>query len=142
MRAFSVFGASLVALAVGLCGQSAAMPQAPVSQAADGLVVQVAVDCHGDVRRHFLPQYDRRVWHRHRQSNCRVVLVDPPQEDPYDGRRDCHREVERHYLPEYGARVTHRHVGPNCRVKVYRQYDGGSSRQNCIRIGVVQFCEQ
>ena len=72
-----------------------------------------------------------RVWHRHRQSNCRVVLVDPPEEEiSTTAAGIAIAKCERHYLPEYGAprHRTDMSAG-SCRVKVYRQYDGGGSRQ-------------
>ena len=114
------------------------MPQTPAVPG-DGLVTKVQVDCHADVRRHFLPEYGRRIWHRHRQSNCRVVLVDPEfEERPVD----CHRDVRRHYLPEYGRSIYHKHVGESCRVRVYNPYDDGrSGRRDCIRLGPVLVCE-
>ena len=94
--------------------------------------------CGGTIFR----EYDRRVWHRHRQSNCRVVIVDPPEDD-YDRPRDCHRDVRRHYLPQYGGEVTHKHIGDSCRVKMYRKYPaakvGGGGA--CIRLGIITYCE-
>lgn len=144
MKSIRMFGVAAVAMLVANSGQAAAAPGgAPPAASGGSLVVRVAVDCHADVRRHFLPEYDRRVWHRHRQSNCRVVRADPPDDNDHDGgRRDCHRDVRSHFLPEYGGRVTHKHVGDSCRTRVYRQYPGGGSGRNCIQIGVVQFCEQ
>src|SRR5690606_34738571 len=86
MKSIGYVGAALLALGIGT-GTAAALPQAPVTEG-DGLVTRVQVDCHRDVRRHYLPEYGRRVWHRHRQSNCRVILADP---DFDDLPRDCHR---------------------------------------------------
>ncbi|MEP9389495.1 hypothetical protein [Mesorhizobium sp. KR9-304] len=131
--------AVLLALGV-MAGTAAAMPRTPTVEG-DGLVTKVQVDCHADVRRHYLPEYDRRVWHRHRQSNCRVVIVEP--EDEYDDRpRDCHRDVRRHYLPEYGRSVYHKHVGERCRIRVYNPHQGGgSNRPGCVKLGPLLLCE-
>ncbi len=116
------------------------MPQGPAPSPTNDLIIKVQEDCHADVRRHYLPQLDRRAWHRHRQSNCRVVLVEPEDDDDDDGPRDCHREVRRHYLPEYGERLAHRHVGNSCRIRIYRRDDDGDGR-NCVRFGALTFCE-
>ena len=137
MKSIRTVSAALLALSIGT-GTATAMPQTPAVQG-NGLVTKVQVDCHADVRRHYLPQYDRRVWHRHRQSNCRVILVDPEfEERPVD----CHRDVRRHYLPAYGRSVYHKHVGESCRVRVYNPYDDNrSGRGDCIRLGPVLVCE-
>jgi hypothetical protein len=138
MKSIKALGAALLALSFAT-GSAPAMPQAPVPDG-NGLVTNVQVDCHADVRRHYLPEYGRRVWHRHRQSNCRVVIID--REDDYDDRpRDCHRDVRRHYLPEYGRSVYHKHVGERCRIRVYYPYDNGGGGRNCIRLGIVTLCE-
>lgn len=136
MKAASI-ASVLFALSIGAGTAAAAPPQAEVE--GDGLVTKVQIDCHADMRRHFLPQYGERLWHRHRQSNCRIVLAEP-EDDDYD-RRDCHRDVRRHFLPEYGRRVYHKHVGSSCRIRIYNQRDGGGQGGNCIRIGVVTLCE-
>ncbi len=128
--------AALFALCIGT-GAAVAVPESPVSKA-DGLVTKVQVDCHADIRRHYLPEYDRRVWHRHRQSNCRIILADP---DFDEGPRDCHREVRRHYLPEYGRSLYHRHVGERCRIKIYDEYRGGQGGPSCVKFGPVTLCE-
>jgi len=136
MKSIGYVGAALLALGIGT-GTAAALPQAPVTEG-DGLVTRVQVDCHRDVRRHYLPEYGRRVWHRHRQSNCRVILADPD----FDNRpRECHREVRRHYLPEYGRSLYHKHVGEYCRVRVYHPRDDGYRGGNCMRIGPITVCE-
>jgi hypothetical protein len=137
MKAIGTISAALLALSIGT-GTAAAMPQPPAVES-DSLVTRVQIDCHPDMRRHYLPEYGRRVWHRHRQSNCRVILADP---DFSDGPRDCHRDVRRHYLPEYGRSVYHRHVGERCRVRVYNPYDDDRPRgRNCIKLGIVTLCE-
>jgi hypothetical protein len=138
MNLIRAAGAALLALSFAT-GSAPAMPQAPAPEG-NGLVTRVQIDCHQDVRRHYLPEYGRKVWHRHRQ-NCRVVIVD--REDDYDNRpRDCHRDVRRHYLPEYGRSVYHKHVGERCRIRIYNPYQGnGPSRPDCIRIGPVTLCE-
>ena len=139
MKSIRVLGAALLALSFS-AGSAPAMPQAPAPQG-NSLVTKVQVDCHQDVRRHYLAEYGRRVWHRHRQ-NCRVVVIDR-EEDGYDDRpRDCHRDVRRHYLPEYGRSVYHKHVGERCRIRAYNQHQGsGQGRPDCIRIGPVTLCE-
>jgi hypothetical protein len=144
MKAIRILGAAMLALGLTTTGQAGSMQVGPMPAAGgNSLVIKVAEDCHRDARRHFLPEYGRRIWHRHRGSRCRVVRVERPDEDDFDGgRRDCHRDVRSHYLPEYGGRVTHKHVGGSCRVRVYRQYDGGGSGRNCIQIGVVRLCEE
>jgi hypothetical protein len=140
MKLIQVLNAAVVALGVGM-GQAGAMPQTSAPADAGDLVIKVQEDCHETVRRHYLPRYDARVWHYHRQSNCRAVVTDPAEEDDYDMPRDCHREVRRHYVPEYGSQVTHRHVGANCRIREYQrsseEYEGGS----CVQIGPIQYCE-
>ena len=138
MKPIRTVSAALLALSV-VTGTAAAMPQTPAVEG-DGLVTKVQVDCHGDVRRHYLPEYGRRVWHRHRQSSCRVVIID--RDDDYDDRpRDCHRDVRSHYLPEYGRRVYHKHVGDSCRIRVYNRHQGGGSGQSCIKLGPITVCE-
>jgi hypothetical protein len=138
MKAIGTISAALLALTIGTGAAAAAMQQPPAMDG-DSLVTRVQIDCHPDVRRHYLPEYGRRVWHRHRQSNCRIILADP---DFDDGPRDCHRDVRRHYLPEYGRRVYHRHVGERCRIRVYDEYRGdGYGDRNCVQIGPVRLCE-
>jgi hypothetical protein len=139
MKTIRAVSAVLIALGIGMTGPASAMPQTPAAKG-DDLVTKVQVDCHQDVRRHYVPEYGRRVWHRHRQSNCRVVIVD--REDDYEDRpRDCHRDVRRHYLPEYGRSVYHKHVGERCRIRVYNPYQGsGPGRPDCVRIGPITVC--
>jgi hypothetical protein len=137
MRLTRILGAAAMVFAMEASSVSA-MPQTPAVEG-NALVQKVQVDCHRDVRRHFLPQYGRSVWHRHRQSNCRVVLADPEFDDRP---RDCHRDVRRHFLPEYGRSVYHKHVGPSCRIRIYNPYQGGGyGGPSCIKIGVVTLCE-
>ena len=138
MKSFKAAGAAVIAF--GMIGPATAMPQIWSPAQSGDLVVKVAIDCHADIRRHYVPEYGGRIWHRHRQSNCRVIVVDPPDEE-YDRPRDCHRDVVRHYLPEYGGSVAHRHLGESCRVKIYRPYEGGGSGGSCIRIGPITYCE-
>lgn len=141
MKSIRAVSAALVALGLGMTGPVSAMPQAPAVTQGEDLIVNVAVvDCHADVRRHFLPQYDSRVWHRHRQSNCRVILAEPEFEE--ERPRDCHRDVRRHYLPEYGRSVYHKHVGERCRIRVYNPHQGGgASRPDCVKLGPLLLCE-
>ncbi|WP_269930612.1 hypothetical protein [Aminobacter sp. HY435] len=133
MKILKSLGAAL--LAAGLFGGPAsAMPAGDLPQLDDSLVVQVRA-CHGDVQRHFVPEYGRTMYHRHRRPDCHPIPVQPPQA------RDCHREVRRHYLPRYGN-VPHRHIGTNCRVKVYNRYDPYRPRPGaCIQIGPIRYCE-
>jgi hypothetical protein len=139
MKSIRAVSAALIVLSVG-AGTAVAMPQSPVVPDGNSLVTNVQVDCHADVRRHYLPEYGRRVWHRHRQSSCRVVIVD--REDDYDDRpRDCHREVRRHYLPEYGRSLYHRHVGERCRIKIFDEYRGNGDRRDCVKLGPIVLCE-
>lgn len=101
-------------------------------------------DCHKSVRYHYVEYFGKKVWHRHRQSDCRIVLEDPPfDDDDEDLPRDCHRDVQRHFLQQYGKKVWHKHVGPNCRVKIYNPYDDDDRPHggNCIRIGPITYCE-
>lgn len=143
MKSLGLLSAAIIA--VGLLAPASAAEQKK-GGADRGLEIEFSSkhaavrDCHADVRRHYLDAYGRQVWHRHRQSNCRVVLADRPGDD--DRPRDCHRDVRRHYLRDYGRNVTHRHVGPNCRVRVYNQYnDGRPHGGNCIKIGPITYCE-
>ena len=136
MKSVRAFSTALIVLGGGITGIASALPQAPAVEA-DGLVTKVQIDCHADVRRHYLPQYDGRVWHRHRQSNCRVILADP---DFDDRPRDCHRDVRRHYLPEYGRSVYHTHVGERCRIRVYNPYEGNRPGGDCVKLGPVLLC--
>ena len=136
MKSIRAFSAALIALGVGMTGIASALPQAPAVEG-DGLVTKVQIDCHADVRRHYLPQYDRRVWHRHRQSNCRVILAEPEFDD---APRDCHRDVRRHYLPEYGRSVYHSHVGESCRIRLYNPYEGNRPGGDCVKLGPVLLC--
>src|ERR1044072_8613910 len=107
MKLIKPLGAALLALSFAT-GSAPAMPQAPeVSR--DELVTKVAVDCHQDARLHYLPKYDRKDLHRHRQSDCKVVLVHPPQEAV-----DSHQDARLHYLPKYGRKVWHRHRQSDC----------------------------
>lgn len=106
-----VMSAAAITLGLGMIGASA-RPMIPAPETSQGLVIRVQQDCHAEVRRHYLPELDRREWHRHR-PNCRVVVVEPEDDRP----RDCHEEVRRHYLPEFERRVLHRHR-PNCRVVI------------------------
>ncbi|MDQ2705542.1 MAG: hypothetical protein M3Y43_10275, partial [Pseudomonadota bacterium] len=140
MKTTRTVSAVLIALGIGMAAPASAMPRMPAAKG-DDLVAKVQVDCHQDVRRHYLPRYDRRVLHRHRQSDCRVIIVD--REDDYEVRpRDCHREVRRHYLPEYGRSVYHKHVGESCRIRVYNRHQGSdSSRRNCVKLGPITVCE-
>jgi hypothetical protein len=138
MKTIRAVGAALIALVMGMTGPALAMPQTQAVEG-DGLVTKIQVDCHADVRRHYLPEYGRRMWHRHRQSSCRVVIIE--EEDDYDDRpRDCHRDVRRHYLPEYGRSVYHKHIGERCRIRVYNPYDRPSGR-NCVKLGIITLCE-
>ena len=122
MKSIRAVSAALIALGIGMTGSASALPQTPAPRAtissprSRSTVMQ-------DVRRHYVPEYDRRVWHRHRQSNCRV---DPRRSGRRfeDRPRDCHRDVRRHYLPEYGRSVYHKHVGERCRIRVYNPYEG------------------
>ncbi len=141
MKSFRSVGAALIALGVATTGPAAAMPQASATAASGDLVVRVQIDCHANARRHYLPQYDRSILHRHRQSDCRAVRVDPG--DDYDRPRDCHRDVRRHYVPQYGDEVTHNHVGDSFRVKVYRRYPGSGrpGGGSCVHLGIITYCE-
>lgn len=137
MKLTRIFGAVSVGMTLA-AGSASAMPQTPTTEG-NSLVQKVQVDCHADVRRHYLPEYDRRVWHRHSRNNCRVILDDPD----FDERpRDCHRDVRRHYLPEYGRSVYHKHVGESCRIRIYNPYQGGGQGgPSCVKIGIVTLCE-
>jgi hypothetical protein len=136
MKSIRTVSAALIALGIGMTGSASALPQTPAAQG-DGLVTRVQIDCHADVRRHYLPQYDRRAWHRHRQSNCRVIFVEPEFDDRP---RDCHRDVRRHYLPQYGRSVYHKHVGESCRIRLYNPYEGNRPGGDCVKLGPVVLC--
>ena len=142
MKSFRAVSAALMVLGVAMTGPATAMPQASAPATSGDLVVKVQVDCHASVRRHYLPEYDRRVWHRHRQSNCRVIVVDPENDDYEDRPRDCHRDVRRHYLRQYGGEITHKHIGESCRVRTYSRYPGDRpGGDTCIRLGIITYCE-
>lgn len=111
MKSIRAVCAALIAWSLG-AGTAGAMPQTPAAQSSD-LVTKVIVDCHPDTRLHYLPKYDRKVLHRHRQSDCRVILVNPPQEAV-----DCHSDTRLHYLPKYDRKVWHRHRQSDCRVVI------------------------
>jgi hypothetical protein len=138
MKSIRAVSAALLALSIGT-GTAQALPQTPTIEG-NGLVTNVQIDCHANVRRHYLPEYGRQVWHRHRAESCRVVVID--RDDDYDDRpRDCHRDVRRHYLPQYGRSVYHKHVGESCRIRVYNPYDNGGPGRNCVKIGPITLCE-
>ncbi|MFI0845453.1 hypothetical protein [Mesorhizobium sp. IMUNJ 23232] len=103
----------LVAVALllpALSGAASAGPaMAPAPAAGESLVVQVR-GCHADVRRHYVPEYGRAVWHYH---NRRCVPIRAGGEPII---RDCHRDVRLHRIR--GVLVWHRHVGPSCAVRV------------------------
>lgn len=141
MQLFKTVNAAVIALGLGMAGQAGAMPQTAAPADGGDLVIKVQQDCHRDVRRHYLPEYGARVWHYHRQSNCRAVRADPRDDDDDHQPRDCHRDVRRHYIPEYGRQVTHSHVGQSCRVKEYRRHSGNGGGGSCITIGPIQYCE-
>ncbi len=137
MNSILAAGAAILTLTLGTLAASA-MPRTSTVESGSA-VVNVQIDCHPDVRRHYLPEYGRRVWHRHRQPSCRIVLVDPEFEERP---RDCHRDIRRHYLPEYGRSLYHKHVGERCRIRVYDRYEGGGSGGNsCVKIGPLTLCE-
>lgn len=131
---FSGFLGAALLLGSLYANPASALPVGDRAAAENGLVVQVR-GCHADVQRHFVPEYGRTMYHRHRRPDCRPIPVQPPQA------RDCHREVRRHFLPRYGN-VPHRHIGPNCRVKIFSRYDPYRPRPgSCIQIGPIRYCE-
>ncbi len=73
------------AVTLGLCSvANAAEPVAPkLSLPGENSIIQVQRDCHRDSERHYLDDYDRRLWHHHVGRHCRVVL----DEDPHSGYR-------------------------------------------------------
>jgi hypothetical protein len=128
MKTIRTVGAALIALGIGMTGPVSATPKRPAAEGND-LVTKVIVDCHPDARLHYLPKYDRKVLHRHRQSDCRVVLVDPPEQAI-----DCHPDARLHYLPKYDRRVLHRHRQSDCRVVIVDQEDDYEDRpRDCHR---------
>ena len=128
MKTIRTVSAALIALGIGMTGPASAMPKTPAAEGND-LVTKVIVDCHPDARLHYLPRYDRKVLHRHRQSDCKVVLVDPPEEAI-----DCHPDARLHYLPKYGRKVLHRHRQSDCRVVIIDQEDDYEDRpRDCHR---------
>lgn len=128
---------ALAGMIVGLSASAGALAAAAPApgDAIGGLdVIQVQRDdCHADERRHYLPEYDRRVTHYHRGPNCRAVIAD-------DRPRDCHRDPQRHYLRELGRSAYHRHVGPSCRVETYREFRGERLGRGCSRVGPITIC--
>ena len=101
-----------VAFFASLTGFAMAGQTAPPPASADAsLVIQIR-GCHADARRHYVPEFGRRVTHFHRQRNCRPVRAQAP-------RRVCHRNVQVHR--HGGVRLRHRHVGPNCAVRIVRR---------------------
>lgn len=138
MVSLRMISGMLVAAGLCLSGQAGATPAIDAPSVSKLPVVNVG-GCHADVRRHYVPEFGRTTWHRHRQPSCRPVRVDQPNEP---GPRDCHRDVRRHYLPQYGGSIAHRHVGENCRVRVYREYSGRPRPdRTCVQIGPIYFCE-
>ena len=77
MKPIRTVSAALLALSV-VTGTAAAMPQTPAVEG-DGLVTKVQVDCHADVRRHYLPEYGRRVYHKHIGERCRIRVYNRHQ---------------------------------------------------------------
>lgn len=138
MKSIDAFSAAFI-FSVTLSGTLQASPLLAQEDSDDSIVTAAQNDCHQDVRRHFLPEYGRRVWHRHRQSDCKVVLADPDDAD--DNLRDCHRDVRKHYLPEYGRSLYHRHVGERCGISVYNEYKDTQPGKPCLRIGPLTLCE-
>src|SRR5690349_11880616 len=123
MKLIKALGAALLALSFAT-GSAPAMPQAP-AVSRDTLVTKVAADCHQEARLHYLPEDNREVWHRHRQEDCRIVVVDPPQgaakpsngaANPPQRENDCHQDARLHFLPQDGRKVWHRHRQSDCKV--------------------------
>ena len=140
MRITHILAAAGLALAAALSGAAASAASAPL--AADpvgnpGIILVQRDDCHENVRRHYLPEYGRRVEHYHRGRSCRAVIV---EDEGYDEPRDCHRDPQRHYVRELGRSVWHRHVGPRCRVDTMREYRGDRRDEGCVRAGPVTIC--
>jgi hypothetical protein len=134
-------GLLFLATAVGaVMGASAGRAETPtiLDQVAPPGIVQVQdEDCHERTRRHFLPEYGRRVLHHHRGRNCRVVIDEDFQDEEPD-RSDCHREPQRHYLEEYGRRVWHTHRGRSCRVQILQEQR--EQQRGCFRAGPIWVC--
>lgn len=133
MNFLKSFAAALLAAGLGYGGPAEAMPATGLPQIDGGLVVQVR-GCHADIQRHFVPEFGRTMYHRHRRPDCRPI---PVQQQI----RDCHRDVRRHVLPRYGN-VPHRHIGPDCRARIYSRYNPQRPRPgSCIQIGPIRYCE-
>lgn len=83
-----------------------------------GTAVQPVGGCHADIRRHFVPEFNRSLPHFHRRD-CRPVRAEAGREER---RRpvDCHRDARRHFIPGAGM-VLHRHVGPSCDIRIIRR---------------------
>ncbi|MER2533750.1 MAG: hypothetical protein ABTQ31_01130 [Rhizobiaceae bacterium] len=138
MISLRMMGGMLVAAGLCLSAPAGAAPAIDPPSAEPLPLVNVG-GCHSDVRRHYVPEFGRTEWHRHRQPGCRPVRADPPSQA---APRDCHRDVRRHYLPQYGRSVAHRHVGESCRARVYREYSGRPRPdRSCVQLGPIYFCE-
>lgn len=125
--------AVVLALA-GAAEPSAAAPPRPTDESGRH-EIRLASECHGDVERHFVPEFRRRAWHYHRQPDCRPVETSPPRPD------DCHRDVQRHHVPELSGRITHRHVGDDCRMEIFQPFAPGlPPSKECVQIGPLRYC--
>ena len=110
MKSFLAAAAMLLSALTGLANAGPTAPRA--STASESLVVR-ARGCHADVRRHYVPEYGRTVWHYHNRRCVPIRATGGPVI------RDCHRDVRLHRIR--GVLVWHRHVGPNCTVRVVRR---------------------
>jgi hypothetical protein len=110
MKSLLIAAALLLPALAGPASAGTAAPPAP--DAGESLVVQTR-GCHADVRRHYVPEYGRTVWHYHNRR-CVPVRAGGPVVI-----RDCHRDVRLHRIR--GVLVWHRHVGIDCTVRVVRR---------------------
>ncbi len=76
----------VVAAAMTLAFSSASLAAQPAAPKLDQdllgtqMPILVARDCHRDSERHYLSDYDARIWHHHVGRHCRIVLdEDPPR---------------------------------------------------------------
>jgi hypothetical protein len=133
MRLIRIVAAT--AMVLGACSLAcAAGPIAPKVDLPSTTMAPILVHntCHSNFRTH----NGAYPLHRHRQSDCGMVIADD-EGDSYD---DCHHSVLRHYLPGYG-KVWHRHRGPSCRVEVYEHESGPSPGiGGCVQIGPSVIC--
>ncbi len=127
------------ALALSLTTTVKAAPGHPTTAPYTGLgIIQKVDGCHSRFRYHYVPEIGERAEHKHRGNRCTPVILEGGGYDD-DYIQHCHQNAQRHRHSGVG-RTTHSHYGNRCKIDVWDQYDGSNSGRNCIKVGVVQFC--